>query len=522
MIDGVTLTPLRQIPDERGMVMHMLRRTDPHFREFGEVYFSAVGHGAVKAWKRHRMMTLNLACVHGAVRLVIYDDRPESPTCGQIQDITLSPQTPGQYALVTVPPLLWTGFTGVAPGESLLCNCASLPHDPAEADRRDENDPAFPKVWPEPGASVRLSRSSIAGSDIAAVGDTLQRAYLGMGKETEAFEQELSAYFGGREAMCVSTGTAALHLALQAIGVGPGDEVLVPTLTYVASFQAVSATGATPVACDVRAEDGWIDVADAARRITPRTRAIMPVHYASGSGGLAEVYALAKQHGLRVIEDAAHAFGCTLREARIGSFGDIVCFSFDGIKNITSGEGGAVVTADAGVAERVKSARLLGVLKDTETRYAGKRSWDFDVTAQGWRYHMSNINAALGRAQLHRLDITFAPRRVHLARRYVERLAGMPDVRLLPLDYGPVVPHIFAVLISGGKRDAVREALRVVNIESGIHYKPNHLLSYYGGGATPLPVAEQLYAELLSLPLHAELTEDEQDRVLAVLEQTLR
>ena len=370
---------------------------------------------------------------------------------------------------------------------------------------------------------IRLSRSSIDARDTDAVSETLLRAFLGMGTEVDAFEHELASYLGGgRQVMCVSTGTSALHLALQAIGVGPGDEVLVPTLTYVASFQAISATGATPVACDVRAEDGWLDVADAERRTTPRTRAIMPVHYASGSGGLAEVYELAEKHGLRVIEDAAHAFGCTWRDARIGSFGDIVCFSFDGIKNITSGEGGAVVTADAEVAERVKSARLLGVLKDTETRYAGKRSWDFDVTGQGWRYHMSNINAALGRAQLRRLDSTFAPHRVQLARRYTERLAGMPAVRLLPLDFGPVVPHIFATLISGGQRDAVREALRAVNIESGIHYKPNHLLTYFGGGATSLPVAEQLYGELLSLPLHAELTDEEQDRVLAVLDRTLR
>lgn len=147
MIHDVLITPLRQIPDQRGMVMHMLRRTDPHFLAFGEVYFSAVAQGAVKAWKRHREMTLNLACVHGAVRLVIFDDRPQSPTCGRTQEILLSPQTPGQYALATIPPGLWTGFSGAAPGGSLLCNCATLPHDPAESDRREADDPHFPSVW---------------------------------------------------------------------------------------------------------------------------------------------------------------------------------------------------------------------------------------------------------------------------------------------------------------------------------------------------------------------------------------
>lgn len=373
-----------------------------------------------------------------------------------------------------------------------------------------------------PGAEskplVRLSRSSTGEAEITAVAEAVRRAALGMGVEVESFEQELAAYIGGqRQVICVNTGTSALQLAVQACGLGPGDEVLVPTLTFVASFQAISATGATPVACDVCEDDACLDPADAARRITPRTKAIMPVHYASGPGRLDEIYALAQRHNLRVIEDAAHAFGGTWQGRRVGAVGDVVCFSFDGIKNITSGEGGAVVTADARVVARVQDARLLGVEKDTEKRYAGQRSWEFDVTTQGWRYHLSNVFAALGRAQLRRLAGEFAPRRVQLARRYVERLAGVPGVRHLNLDYGSVVPHIFPIFISGGKRDVVREALRAENIESGIHYKPNHLLTLFGGGKVRLPVAEKLYAEMLTLPLHSELTNSEQDRVLAVL-----
>lgn len=362
---------------------------------------------------------------------------------------------------------------------------------------------------------IRLSRSSTGEAEISAVAGAVRRAALGMGAEVESFERELAGYIGGqRQVVCVNTGTAALHLAVQACGIGPGDEVLVPTLTFVASFQAVSATGATPVACDVCEDNACLDPADMARRITPRTRAIMPVHYASGQGRLEEIYALAARHGLRVIEDAAHAFGGMWKGQRVGATGDVVCFSFDGIKNITSGEGGAVVTSDPRVAERVRDARLLGVEKDTEKRYAGQRSWEFDVTAQGWRCHMSNVFAALGRAQLRRLDSEFAPRRVRLARRYVELLAGAPGARHLNLDYGPVVPHIFPVFISGGKRDALREALRADNIESGIHYKPNHLLTYYGGGQVRLPVAERLHEQMLTLPLHCELADVELDRVV--------
>jgi dTDP-4-amino-4,6-dideoxygalactose transaminase len=373
-----------------------------------------------------------------------------------------------------------------------------------------------------PKPLVRLSRSSVNEADVEAVSAALRRAFLGMGAEVEAFEKELGQYLGGdRHVICVNTGTTALHLALQACGLGRGDEVLVPTLTFVASFQAVSATGATPVACDVLRDSGCLDPEDAARRITPRTKAIMPVHYASGRGALDETRALARQKNLRVIEDAAHAFGCAHNGIRVGATGDVLCFSFDGIKNITSAEGGAVVTGDPAVAEKVRDARLLGVEKDTEKRFSGQRSWEFDVQAQGWRGHMSNLNAALGRSQLRRLETEFAPRRVQLAKRYVRVLAGVPGWRHFHLNYGPVVPHIFPVFIADGKRDGMREALRGENIESGIHYKPNHLLTLFGGGKVSLPVAEELYAQMLTLPLHCELTDDEQDRVAEVVRRYL-
>ena len=369
---------------------------------------------------------------------------------------------------------------------------------------------------------IRLSRSSISEADVEAVSTALRRGFLGMGAEVDAFEMELAQYIGGnRHVICVSTGTTALQLALQACGIGSGDEVLVPSLTFVASFQAVSATGATPVSCDVLRETGCLDPDDAAQRITSRTKAIMPVHYASGPAPLEKIYALARQKNLRVIEDAAHAFGCQFNGIRVGAVGDVLCFSFDGIKNITSAEGGAVVTGDATVAEKVRDARMLGVEKDTEKRFSGQRSWEFDVKAQGWRGHMSNLNAALGRSQLRRLDTDFGPRRAQLGRRYVELLAGVPGLRHLNLNYGPIVPHIFPAFIAWGKRDVVREALKAENIESGIHYKPNHLLTLFGGGKISLPVAEELYAQMLTLPLHYELTDDEQERVAEVIRRCL-
>jgi dTDP-4-amino-4,6-dideoxygalactose transaminase len=344
-----------------------------------------------------------------------------------------------------------------------------------------------------------------------------------MGSEVQAFERELADYLHvpSGNVSCVNSGTAAVHLALAAV-LKPGDEVLVQSLTFVATFQAITAAGGVPVACEVRPETITLDVDDARRRLTPRAKAVVPVHYASNPAGLDEIHAFAKEHGLRVVEDAAHAFGCTYNGNRIGSFGDVACFSFDGIKNITSGEGGAVVTADASVSQRVRDARLLGVEKDTEKRYRQERSWEFDVSRQGWRYHMSNLFAAIGRVQLRRLDREFAPRRVELARRYRERLSGVRGVRLLETDLGVVVPHIQPVRVLNGRRDVLSEVLRTAGVEVGIHYKPNHLLTLYRGAGISLPITEQLYGELLSLPLHPALDISDVDRVCDIVEASLK
>jgi dTDP-4-amino-4,6-dideoxygalactose transaminase len=365
---------------------------------------------------------------------------------------------------------------------------------------------------------IRLSKSSVGQEEKDALARVIENGYLGMGTEVAAFERELAAYIGGdRQVVCVTNGTAALHLAIAALDIGPGDEVLVPTITYVASFQAVSATGAAPVPCDVRQSDVFIDLDDARRRWTPRTKAIMPVHYASSARGLEDVYAFAKEKRLRVIEDAAHSFGCRRNGVRVGAEGDIVCFSFDGIKNITCGEGGAIVTSDERVAQRARDARLLGVEKDTEARYSGKRSWHFDVSRQGFRYHMSNLMAAVGREQLKKLP-RFAERRMALTAHYRERLHGINALGLLDLDWQDLVSHIFVVRVMNGTRDELVEELRSKGIEAGFHYQPNHQLSLYGNGTT-CPSADILANELLTLPLQADLTDQEQDEVIAVVKK---
>ena len=356
---------------------------------------------------------------------------------------------------------------------------------------------------------MRLSKSIIDQQEAAAVTRILlEDGYLGMGSEVGRFEQDIAAYINvpSSNVVCVNTGTSALHLAVEAI-LQPGEEILVPSLTFLSSFQAISGARAVPVSCEVYEDTLTIDLEDAAKRITGKTRAIMSVHYASNPANLRELYAFAETHGLRVIEDAAHAFGCKMDGKRIGSFGDIICFSFDGIKNITSGEGGAIITADETVLATVKDARLLAIEKDSEKRYAGQRSWEFDVKQQGYRYHMSNIFAAIGRVQLQKLDAEFGPKRKFLFERYRQLLSARKDIILQQITSGvDIIPHIMPVRILNGKRDGLKNELEAQGVPTGIHYKPNHLLSYFGGGRLSLPVTEKIYNELLTLPLHPEIS----------------
>ena len=352
--------------------------------------------------------------------------------------------------------------------------------------------------------NIKLSKSSLGEEEKNAVMQVLDAEYLGMGQYVKDFEDQLQDFFS-RPVVCVSSGTAALHLALQSIGVQNGDEVLVQSLTYVSSFQAISATGAKPVSCDIQLDTLCIDLADAESKITKNTKAIMPVHYSGGVGDLEKVYLLAKKYNLRVIEDAAHAFGGKYSKSKIGSFGDIVCFSFDGIKNITSGEGGCIVTSDEIVLKRARDARLLGVERDTEKRFTSNRSWKFNVKFQGWRYHMSNIMAAIGIEQLKKIS-EFSFKRQLLAMKYDELLSNTPLIKILNQNYNEVVPHIYPIQLNRAlDRDCVMLELKKKGIETGIHYYPNHKLSIYHDSNINLINTENIYSQLLTLPLHTDL-----------------
>ena len=352
---------------------------------------------------------------------------------------------------------------------------------------------------------IKLSSPWYGSEECEAACRVLNSQVANMGKETQLFEQELKMFLGRQDAyiICVSSCTAALQLALQSVGIKQGDEVLVSTLTFVSTFQAIKALGAIPIPCDVSINTGFIDIEDIKRRITSKTRAIVPVLYGGIDDNIHEIYKIANEYNLSIVEDAAHSFGNKEIIKRNG----ILCFSFDAIKNLSCTDGGAIACSNIEIANRIKDLRLLGVLGDTKKRYLGQRSWDFDVIEQGWRYHMNNLCAAIGRAQLVKFD-QISARRCKYAEMYLNGLNNINEMQLFPINIKTAVPHIFPVIIKNNKRNELQQYLLDNNIGSGVQYKPNHLLSYFNLGYN-LPNAEWIYRHVLSIPLHPLLhTED--------------
>lgn len=361
---------------------------------------------------------------------------------------------------------------------------------------------------PASGTMVKVSQGVLGDEELEFVRQAFAYGYFGMAHFVADLERDLAAYLGAPHVLTVNTGTAALHVALDALGIGAGDEVVIPSLTFVGAFQAISATGATPVPCDVRLDTLLIDLDDVEQRITPRTRAVVPVHYAGNPCDLDRLHEIAEGRGLRVVEDAAHAFGSFYKGRKIGSFGDVVCFSFDSIKNMTCGEGGAVVCRDGDLVEVIRQKRAVGIDRGSS---AG-RGLSYEVRTQGYRYHMSNINGAIGLVQLRKVD-AFIARRREICRRYDAAFIGLPGVATLPVDYAQVAPHIYVLRIAGGRRDAAMAYLRRHGIETGINYIPNHLQPLYRNGVS-LPATERAHGEILTLPLHCALSNDDVERVI--------
>jgi perosamine synthetase len=360
---------------------------------------------------------------------------------------------------------------------------------------------------------IPVSRPSIGEEELAAVKTVFDSGWLGLGAQVLEFEQGLQKFLGAKHVVCTNTGTTALHLALEALGIGRGDEVIVPSFTFVATIQAITATGATPVFCDIHADDLNMDAVEVRKKITNKTKVILPVHYRGIPCDMDEIHALAQKNDLHVVEDAAHAFGSSYKKRKIGSFGDIACFSFDPIKNITCCEGGAVVFQDAVLLERIQQKRILGIDKDTWSRYRNERSWFYDVVTQGYRYHMSNISAAVGLVQLKKYD-RMNMRKIEVAKRYDAAFGDLDNVTLLKNDGYEDIGLFVYILKIKSRRNEFMDALGHKGVASGIHYIPSHVFSFYKKEGIDLPVTEKIYSEILTLPLFPDITDRQVDQVI--------
>lgn len=372
-------------------------------------------------------------------------------------------------------------------------------------------------------AFIPYGRQVVDDDDIASVVDVLRGDWLTTGPTVGRFEEAFAAYVGAAHAVAVSNGTAALHLAMLAAGIGPGDEVIVAALTFAASANCVRYVGGTVVFADVREDTLTIDPAHVASLITPRTKAIVAVDYAGLPCDLDELMALCARHGLLLVEDACHAPGAEYRGRRVGAIADMSTFSLHPVKHMTSGEGGLVTTNDRRLADRVRLFRNHGITSDHRQREQ-QGTWRYDMVELGFNYRLPDIQCALALSQL-----TKAPgwldRRREAARRYAGALGGLAALRLPtePADRTHAY-HLYAVRLAGpdpaGARQRLHAQLRAAHIGANVHYLPVYLHPYYqalGYSAGLCPVSEAAYQGLLSLPMWHGMTPAQQGRVVAAI-----
>jgi dTDP-4-amino-4,6-dideoxygalactose transaminase len=370
---------------------------------------------------------------------------------------------------------------------------------------------------------------TIGDAEIAEVVDSMRTGWIGTGPKVQRFERMLADYVRAPHVRCLSSCTAALILAMEALGIGPGDEVLVPAMTFVASANAVEHAGATPVLVDSVPGTGLIDFDAATAAVTPRTRAIMPVHLAGRPVDMERLAAFRDRHGLVVIEDAAHAIGAEFKGRRIGAFGNVAAFSFYVTKNITTIEGGAIATDSAELAEEIERLALHGLSVGAWQRFSDVGFKHYEVIRPGYKYNMTDVQASLGLRQLPRLD-EWIHRRAELWDRYDGALADLPLSTPPPAEPDTRhARHLYQVLIEPDAplaRDELLNVLNERNIGTGVHYRGVHLHPYYRDryhlAPEDFPVASAISDRTLSLPLSPRVSDADQDSVVQALRELLR
>ena len=379
---------------------------------------------------------------------------------------------------------------------------------------------------------IPFALPDIGDDEIAEVVDTLRSGWITTGPKTRRFEEDFTAYLGdaGLHSMAVNSATAGLHLALEALGIGPGDEVITTTHTFTSTAEVVRYLGADVVLVDIDPATMCIDVAAVEAAITPRTKAVIPVHYAGLAADMATLLPLARRHGLKVVEDAAHALPTTCGGQLVGTLGsDVTVFSFYANKTMTTGEGGMVVTRDAAIAKRVQVMRLHGINRDAFDRFTAKTpSWYYEIVAPGFKYNLTDIASAMGIHQLRR-SRGFQATRAAIAARYDAAFAGLPLITPPQPAAGDTHAwHLYALRLADGAkltRDGLIDGLYAAGIGCSVHYIPLHLQPYWRDryGLTPerFPHSQHAYERMLSLPLYTRMDDTQIERVIAAVRALL-
>jgi perosamine synthetase len=369
---------------------------------------------------------------------------------------------------------------------------------------------------------IQFHKADVGEEEAQAAADVIRSGWLTMGPKTIEFEQKFASYVGAKHAIGVSSCTAALHLALDAIRLKQGDEVLVPTTTFTATAEVVAYFKAKPVLVDVDAVSLCMDPADAERRITAKTRAVIPVHYAGQPCDMEAIMDMAKRHGLRVIEDAAHSLPASYRGIRIGTISELTAFSFYATKTLTTGEGGMITTANDDLATRIRLMRLHGIGRDAWKRYSSEGSWSYEVLDSGFKYNLTDIQSAIGLVQLTKCD-SMNVARGQIAARYNNGFANARALQAPKVaDDRTSAWHLYVLRLNLEEisitRSRMIEMLKERGISTSVHFIPLHMHPYYkktyGYRDEDFPVASKQYERYLSLPIFSGMTSSQVDYVI--------
>ena len=373
---------------------------------------------------------------------------------------------------------------------------------------------------------VPFHKTHTTSEEIEAVVDTIKSGWLTTGPKVLEFEQKFKEYIDAKEAISLNSATAALHLALKAIGLKEDDEVIIPTNTFVATAEVVTYFNAKPVLCDIEEDTHNIDVSKIENLITPKTKAIIPVHFAGQPCDMDEIYKIAKKYNLKVIEDAAHALPSTYKGVKIGALpkSDITCFSFYATKTLSTGEGGMATTSNPDFAKSIKINRLHGISRDAWDRYTTKGSWYYEVVDNGNKYNTTDINAALGLVQLKKQDI-LRQKREAIAKKYIEAFRNNSNIVLPVIKKDRTTSwHLFVVKVPN--RDKVIEELKIRGVGCSVHFIPIHKQPYYKNRYkykdSDYPVANRVFNQSLSLPIYPDMSQDEINYVIENLLEVIK